>query len=188
MGDLVGRDIDPRSVPLRYQEVAPGEFAPEVYAQNIWSAAIGLGRAYILGTGQVELGLAGSVRALVSNPATSGRVATIVALSGMATAAGWAPVLRDPTTGLPAAAPRPVLRMNEATGEAASCTLQVETGTTSLGGGRDTGVVIPIPNGAPFEVPMLGLVLLPGQMIGVNSSFGAAANLSANLYVVEDPL
>lgn len=178
----------------RHQEVAPDEWAPEVYVRTSWDAAVGLGRAYILGTGQVQLGLAGSVKLLLENPAGSGRIATLAGFTGFSTNSGWAFVVRDPTGGLPTAAPRVGLRLNDPpagyppAGEPPTSVLRAESGTSELTGGTATGIDIGLPNGNRFDVSPIGLLLYPGQSVGVNSSFGAATDIEVGMFVVEEPI
>jgi hypothetical protein len=56
----------------RQQEVAPGEFAPEVYTVTAVTAAVAQQKFFIVGSGALVLTAAGNCRATVANPADSG--------------------------------------------------------------------------------------------------------------------
>jgi hypothetical protein len=171
----------------RLQEVAPGEYAPEVYTRDIWSAGVGLGRAYIVGTGRIELSVAGNLRAVLSNPAGSGVVSTVVALSGQSSAQGWVQFFRNPTTGVPTVAPRPVWRINPHRGAPAVSELRVDTSAVTALTGEETGVTLGSPAGSRVEVK-IGLPLMPGETFGVNIPFAGSAIAALAVYVVEEPL
>lgn len=179
----------------RMQEVAPGEFADEVYARDAWSAAISLGKAYIIGSGRISLSVAGNVRGLLANPVAnananpdgSHRRIIVLGLSSFGTGTGWATIYNDPTTGLPATAVRPRWRMNPYAGDVGTAEMQVDTNaTTALSGGTDTGVVIGLPPNAREEMRPIGRVIAPGASLGINIPFAGAADASFNLYVVEE--
>lgn len=183
MPDFIrGGDIDRH----RMQEVAPGEYAEEVYVRDMWSAAAGLGRAYITSTGKVALSVAGNLRVLISNPSTD-TVVTLAGLAGLATAAAWATIYRNPTTGLPATAARPSLRVNPMRGQAPITIVRVDTdATVAMSGGENTGELIGLPGGTRYHVPVLGAVIPPGETLGVNVPFAGAADVSCSLYIVEE--
>lgn len=171
----------------RDQEVAPGEFAQEVYVRDAWSAAIGLGRAYIIGTGRISLSVAGNLRALIRNPSTD-TVVTVLGLSGLSTATGWPEIIEEPTTGLPAGTPRPHLRMNPLAGVPAITEVTADTdATVALGGGTATGVVLGTPSGNRIDIRPLGLVLGPGMSRGINVPFAGAADVALAAYITEEP-
>jgi hypothetical protein len=170
----------------RLHETAPGEYAPQVYVQNVWSAGVGMGRAYITSTGKVALSVAGNLRLLISNPSAD-TIITLAGMAGLATAAAWATVYRNPTAGLPGTAARPSLRLNPLRGQAPVTTVQVDTSaTTAMSGGENTGELIGLPGGTRYEVPVLGAVIPPGQTLGVNVPFAGAADVSCSLYIVEE--
>jgi hypothetical protein len=171
----------------RLQQVAPGEYAPEVYVRDVWSAGIGLGQAYILGTGRIELSVAGNLRAALANPAGSGVVATVVALTGQSTAQGWVEFFRNPSSGVPTVAPRPVWRVNPHRGSPAATELRVDTSATVALAGDETGVTLGSPSGSRVEV-QIGLPLMPGESFGVNIPFAGAASAALAVYLVEEPL
>lgn len=172
----------------RWQEVAPGEYAQEVYARDAWSAGVGNGRAYITSTGRVALSLAGNLRVLISNPTTD-TIVTVAGMAGLATAAAWATIFRNPTAGLPATTARPSLRVNPLRGQAMSALVRVDTdATVALSGGENTGELIGLPNGTRFQVPILGAIIPPGETIGVNVPFAGAADVSTTLYLIEEAI
>lgn len=171
----------------RMQEVATDEYAQEVYVRDAWSAGIGLGRAYIVSTGRIALAVAGNLRATIENPATNTRTATILGWVSFATATGWPNIRYMPTTGLPATAPRPHLRLNRHRGDPTNILLRVDTdATVALSGGEDTGVVLGSPGGSRVEVKPLGLILAPGETYGVNVPFAGAADATMAIYVTEE--
>lgn len=189
MADIKGREQAQSGGPeygRRLQEVAPGEFAPEVYVRDALSAATGMGRAYIIGSGRIVLTVAGNVRALVTNPTGSGRNVTVVGLTGFATGTGWANVYLNPTAGLPATAVRPFLGLHPA-GDTPITQMRVDTdAAVALSGGTDTGVVIALPGGVPREIKPIGKTLVPGQSLGLNVPFAASADVAFSLFLVEE--
>lgn len=186
MADRILTDKQTHGLTERRQEVAPGEFAPEFYARDLWSAGVGMGRAYITSTGKVALSVAGNLRVLIANPSTDTLV-TLAGIAGLATAAAWATVYRNPTAGLPATAARPSLRMNPLRGQAPLTTVRVDTdATTAMSGGENTGELIGLPGGTRYQIPVLGVVIPPGETIGINVPFAGAADVSTSLYIVEE--
>jgi hypothetical protein len=140
-----------------------------------------------MGTGRVELSVAGNLRVLLANPTGSGVIATIVGLAGLSTVTGWPEVIIDPTAGLPATAVRPVLRLNPVGGTTASLQLTADTSaTTALGGGTNTGVVLGTPANQRFVISPLGLIIPPGSTRGINTAFTGAATVALAVYVVEE--
>lgn len=171
----------------RMQEVAAGEFAPEMYVRDAWSAAVALGRAYILGTGRLQLTVAGNARVLITNPAGSGVLSTIVAIGGLASATAWATTTRNPTVGLPTTNPGQLLRMNAQAGVAPVTQVLADTNTTTALGGGTAGPTLGIPGGSRVAL-QLGLVLAPGESLGLNDAFAGAADFAGSVYVVEEAL
>lgn len=147
---------------------------------------IATGRFYIVGTGRMSLSVAGNVRALIANPAGSGRIIGIAGIVVFGTATSWANIYKNPTAGLPATAIRPVT--NALIGPPTTpATVQVTAdtnATTALSGGTDTGVVLGSGSGnrepitAPFQ-------LWPGQSIGFNVPFAGAADATISGWVAE---
>lgn len=169
----------------RFQEVAPGEYAEEVYMRDLWNAAVGRGRAYIIGTGRLELAIAGNLRATIRNPSVDTAV-IVAAIAGLATATGWATIFEDPTAGLPATAARPRMRVNPLEGTAGVTEVKADTdATTPLSGGTDTGVVLGVGAGDRFSIP-IGMVIPPGATRGLNISYAGAATVAAAVYVAEE--
>lgn len=185
MPDIVRGDVTPGQK-ARLQEVAPGEFAEEMYVRDAWSAGIGMGRAYIIGSGRVVLTAAGNVRGLVTNPAANTRNIQVLGMTAFATAVGWASVYLQPTAGLPATAVRPSLKLHPASQPMAT-EMRIDTDAlTALSGGEDTGVTIPLPAGTARQISPIGRILAPGQTLGLNIPFAASADLAFSLYVVEE--
>jgi hypothetical protein len=183
MADRVIKSSDNES--RRLQETAPGEFAPEVYVHDAWTVAKGNGRAYIVSTGRVALSVAGNMRILIENPLSA--PLTVLGMAGMATAAAWATVYRNPTSGLPTAPPRPHLRVNPTAGEGMSALVRVDVdATVALAGGENTGELIGLPGGTRYQIPVFGVVVPATQTLGVNVPFAGAADVSCTLYLVEE--
>lgn len=171
----------------RLQEVAPGEFAEEVYVREAWSAGIANGRAYLLSTGQLALALAGNINVLIRNPTDSGVAVTILGGVAFGTVTGWATVRFDPTSGLPTTA-QTTSRVNRAVASTASVEILAEASATASLDGGEVGPVIGVGANIRTEIEPLGIVLAPGQSVGIGSQFGAAANLAVTVYVVEEPI
>lgn len=171
----------------KLQETAPGVFAEEAYAHNAWTAAVGNGHAYIVGTGRISLSVAGNVRATIANPAGNTRAVTLLAISSFGTGTSWGTIYENPTTGLPATAVRPRWRMNPTAGDGGTAEVRVDTDATiALSGGTEVGVVLGLPSGARSEIGPVGKLILPGQVLGVAVPFAGAADVSVNLYLVEE--
>lgn len=171
----------------RLVETRPGENAPTSYVVDAWSAAVGIGRAYMLSTGRLSLGLAGSIRTLIVNPTGSGRIVKVLGVTAFGTAAGWATVWRNPTVDLPTTA-RNAFRVNPLAGSAPVSSLLADVATTGAMSGGTEGPTVGVPGNVRTEVSPLGIPLAPGESLGIASSFGAAADLAATVYVSEDDL
>lgn len=185
MADKVSRTSDAMSV--RHQEVAPGEYAPEIYTHDAWSAAVALGQAYLFGTSRMSLTVAGNVRVLIANPTGSGVRTTIVFLGGLATATGWATTHRNPTTGLPTGDPGQVLRANTQVGAAPKMTLRADTNATTALSGGTPGPTVGLAGGSRIAL-QLGVLLFPGESLGLNDAFTGAADFAGSIYVIEEAL
>lgn len=139
-------------------------------------------RTFISSTGRMSLAVAGNVRVTVANPADSGRNLVISKITGMSTVVAWATLWRNPTSGLPAAV-RPHLNgiIHAAEGVAV---LKADTSTTTpLDGGVNTGVVFGIPANTRFEILLdPGVLLVPGQVAGINVPFAGAADAVMTLH------
>lgn len=171
----------------KLQETAPGVFAEEAFAHNSWSAAIGNGHAYLIGSGRISLSVAGNVRALISNPAGNTRGVVLLAVSSFGSGTSWATLYENPTVGLPAAAVRPRWRLNPTAGDAGTVEVSVDVDTTvALSGGTDTGIVLGLPGNSRSEIGPVGKLILPGQSIGVAVPFAGAADVAFNLYITEE--
>lgn len=188
---MADRVIYENGIRRTYREDASGGLSP-VFASDssdVWSAAVQAGRGFILGSGRVTLTVAGNLRGLVRNPTGSGKTVSVVGLASFVTAVAYAEMLLDPTTGVPATAPRPALRLNPNAGTAHVTELLVDTdATVPLGGGTPTGVVLGMPASQRTEIGRLGRVLLPGQTFGINVPFAGSADAAFSVYVVETPL
>lgn len=171
---------------FRQQEIAPGEYAPEVYTVNAVSAAVAQQRFFIAGSGRLTLGLAGNVRGLLSNPSGSGRKVLVVRLAFFASSTGYATAVLNPTTGLPSGSRAP---FNAVLGSAVSpvATLATDTSTTTpLAGGTATSLVVGIPSNGRESIDLPPLVLSPGASLGLNIPFSAAADATFSVYWIEE--
>lgn len=156
--------------------------------------AIREGRAYLTGTGRVALAVAGNVRATVTNPANSGRRVVVARLGAFVTATAFIDVLRNPATGLPAAAVRP--KTNHLLADATTAAqlpagvaeLRVDTDTTTpLGGGTPTGLVLGLGTARRTDLT-IGLILWPGEVLGFAAPFSGAADLTSSIYLYDEAL
>lgn len=171
----------------RVREIGGGAVAEEVLALPGHAARVGTGRFYMAGTGKLDLTVAGNVRAVIENPAGSGRTVNVVRMAGLATGVGWADLFVNPTTGLPATAARPVTNAIVGGGQAPVAVVRADTSAvTALGGGTATGVTLGVPSGARFSLDLPPLVLAPGVSLGVNDAFAGSASLALSVYWFED--
>lgn len=168
-------------------EVRPSQYAPEVYVQSAISVALAKQRFYWAGTGKLDLAVAGNVRAVLQNPAGSGRNIYVARVTGLATGTAWANVYLNPSVGVPTAAARPV--NNAVLGAATSPVgiIRVDTDTTTaLSGGVDTGVVLGIPANNRFSIDLAPFVVAPGVSLGFNDAFAGAASVAMSIYWWEE--
>lgn len=161
----------------RLQEIATGEFAPEVYVHNDVTAAVAKGKQFTAGTGPLVLTVAGNIRATVSNPAGSGVNMFIFRLVWFANAMGEAALFVNPTAGLPATAARPVLSAVVVGGGTALGQVKADTdATTQLSGGTNTGISIGLGANVREVVDLPPLVLVPGTTLGINVPISATSS------------
>lgn len=154
---------------------------------NLFAELVGLQRFILSGSGRIALSLAGNLRATVANPAGSGRLVYLPAISAFATATGWASIIRNPTTGLPASAARPHLNAFLVPGAPPGvAVLKADTNaSTPLGGGTDSGIVLGVPGGVREKIDLPPFVLYPGEVLGLNIPFAGAADVSLTGYIAE---
>lgn len=187
MGDLIWK-MD-NGIPRRLQETTPGAFANEVYTQDPWSAAIGLGNAYLLSTGRLDTGQAGVVRALIENPVGAATFATILGVSVYSTGEGWVDVMRNPTQGLPPADTNGFsFDINPYVGEGPHAILRHATGATTevMGGGTERETVTGLPAGQRTVIGPLGIPIAPGESFGMEADFAARSKVVITFYMVEE--
>jgi hypothetical protein len=171
----------------RVRDIGGGAIAEEMLALPSHASRVATGRFYMAGTGKRELAVSGHVRAVIQNPAGSGRTVSVVRLAGLATGVGWADLFLNPTTGVPTSAPRPVTNALMGGGEAPVAVVRADTdAATALSGGTATGATLGIPSGAPFPLDLPPLVLEPGATLGLTVAFGVAAALALSVYWYED--
>lgn len=189
MPDIVGSGAGLIGIPHRHQEVAEGEFAPEVYTVSAVTAAVAKQRFFMAGTGKLTLSLAGNLRATIGNPAGSGRMVYIARIAGLASAGpGWARFRINPTTGLPTGLKTPI---NVVIGSVVTAVTEVNADTsttTAVGGGTDTGIDLGIPTGERISIDLPPLVLSPGVMLGINTPFAGATDTALSVYWFEDDI
>lgn len=187
MGDRIWK-MD-NGIPRRLQETTPGAYANEVYSQDPWSAAIGLGNAYLLSTGRLDTGQAGIVRALLVNPSTTDTLASILGVSVYTTGEGWVDIMRNPTTGLPPADTDGFsFDINPYVGEGPYAILHHAIGATteSMGGGSERETVTGLPAGQRTVISPLGIPIAPGESFGVQADFAARSNVVITFYMIEE--
>lgn len=178
MPDSFSSDPSLLSGKRRHQEIAIGEFAPEVYVHNGVTAAVVKGKQLTSGTGPLVLSLAGNIRATISNPVGSGVNVSVFRLVWFANAMGEASLFLNPTAGLPATAVRP--RLNAIAGTAGGVgEVKADTSTTtSLSGGTDTGVIIGLGANNREVVDLPPIILTPGVTLGINVPISATSSRS----------
>ena len=179
-------EVQNPDVTRRHQEIAPGEFAPEVYAVNAVTAAVAQQRFFIAGSQKLELAVTGNFRGLISNPTGSGRKLLVVRMVALATVTAWMDLRLNPTTGLPVGARTPFNAVLG--GAAASGTLRADTdATVPLGGGALLSPTLALPPNSRQSVDLPPLVLMPGVSLGMNINSGAGA-AAFSLYWIEEDL
>lgn len=148
---------------------------------------VGQGRVNLAGTGRITLNVAGNLRIVVANPAGSARTMSIVRLAGLTTGTGWASILLNPTTGVPATAARPILNAVAGGGIPSLLTLRADTSATvPLGGGIDTGLVLGMPGSERVSLDLPPIILTAGVTLGINIPFTGAADAALSIYWIED--
>lgn len=146
-----------------------------------------IGRGFIVGSGRLTLSVAGNVRAILRNPAASGRNVIVAGLSVFGTGVSWASIYLNPTAGVPATANRVGLNAIAGGGDTRVGELRVDTDTTvALGGGLDTGIVLGSGGGdrTSLELPF-PIVIAQGVTLGINVPFAGAADATLSAYLVE---
>lgn len=152
------------------------------------AAALLTGRLWYVGSGRLSLSVAGNVRALITNPAGSGRRLLIERLIGLATSTVFADLRRNPTTGLPVGTRTPVNARPTAPVAPSVAVVAVDISpTTALGGGTSTGIVIGVPGGSRLDWPFV-FDLDPGESLGFNMPFAGATDASFTVKLKERPL
>lgn len=176
----------------RFQEVAPGEHAREVYTRDLWSAGVALGRAYIATSDRITTDATKThIVGLIRNPAGSGKLVTIaqVVANIGPDAMTLGTVMLNPTTGLPTAAHTPFNVKALAGGtEPAAGEFLVNAAGAALGGGTATELRLTTHKGRN-DLP-IGLPLAPGTSLGVSIPLGlvAAGDGTFAVYLIEEPL
>lgn len=160
----------------RLQEIRAGEVAEEVYTVNAITAAVAQQRFLLAGTGALALAAAGNARAVVANPAGSGRNVYLARLTVFSNAAGEATLHINPTAGVPTGTAR--THLNAIVGAAAGVAeIRADTSTlTPLSGGVDTGVILAFGASDRVSVDLPPLVLTPGVTLGINIPISAASS------------
>lgn len=139
------------------------------------------GRAFVSSTGRLSLSLAGNVRITLENPSAD-RAICVSKISGLSTGTAWATVLRNPTSGLPGTIRPHLNSIISMPGGAAVLRCDISA-ATPLGGGTDTGVVFGIPSNNRFSISLdPGIVVPPGEMVGINVPFTGAADAALTVY------
>ncbi len=175
-------------IKTRWRDVGGGILAEEVVSLPEHGSRVANGRFYLAGTGRMALTVAGNIRAVIQNPATSGRNVRLVRIAGLATGTAWADLLLNPTAGVPATAARPVLNAIAGGGVAPVATIRADTDATVALSGGATGLTVGVPANQRFALDLPPLVLAPGVTLGINAAFAGAADLALSVYWYEDPV
>ena len=164
-GDGLGR---------RMQEVAPGEYAEEVYVRDAWSAAVANGNAFLATSARVTTNVTNThIRGMVANPAGSGVLITVMqVVSNIAPDAMVVGEVRlNPTTGLPVTSYTPLNLKALAGGTATFAgSFAVDAGGTALSGGTATELRLTTFKGR--NVLAIGMPLAPGTSLGISIPLG----------------
>lgn len=162
----------------RWQEIASGEYAPEVYVHNGVTAAVIKGQQFTAGTGPLVLTVAGNIRATITNPTGSGKNVSIFRLVWFANAMGEANLFINPTVGLPATAARPRLNAIAGLGGGVGEVRADTDATTALSGGTSTGVVVGLGANTREAIDLPPIVLTPGNTLGISVPISATSSRS----------
>jgi hypothetical protein len=150
---------------------------------NAATEALASGRMYFGGSGKMSLAVAGNLRAVLQNPADSGRVMYVARMVVTTTAMGWADLFVNPTVGVPTSTPRPVTNAIIGQNTSPKGVIRADTDTTTaLGGGWNTGVSIGSPGGQRTNLDLPPFVLAPGVTLGFNNAFAGAADVSMSVF------
>jgi hypothetical protein len=188
VADVVWSDSNTPGAKHRRRDIGGGVLVEEVVALPGHASRAATGQFYMAGTGKLDLTVAGNVRAVIENPAGSGRTVHVVRMAGLATGVGWADLFVNPTAGVPTTVARPVTNAIVGGGQPSVAVVRADTSAvTALGGGTATGVTLGVPSGARFSLDLPPLVLAPGAVLGVNDAFAGSASLALSVYWYEDP-
>lgn len=170
----------------RFQELSGGVLIPETVAVSPVSLALGDQRFFLAGSGRLTLAVAGNVRALIRNPAGSGRTVYIARVVIFGTGTSWSSLYVNPTAGLPTTTRT---RVNAVFGSSVTAVAEVlidTNTTTALSGGSDTGITVGSPANIRTVVDLPPFVLSPGVALGINGPFTGAADVAMSIYWWEE--
>lgn len=175
----------------RLQEVAPGEYAEEVYTRDMWSAAIANGRAFLATSRRITTDVTNThINATIKNTSADQLVTVMMAVANIAPdAMVLGTVQLNPTTGLPTTTAAPFnLKSLAGGGDAAAFTFAVDPMNGAMTGGTATDLRLTTHKGR--NELQIGLPLAPGATLGVGIPLGlvAAGDGSFAVYVVQEPL
>lgn len=154
---------------------------------SVPGSKVGVGKFFIASSGRMTLAAAGNLRAIIQNPAGSGKTVNVARMAAFATATGYATIYLNPTIGVPTVAPRPYLNAVAGGGLPALATLRVDTDlTVPLSGGTNTGLVIGVPANARSTLDLPPIVLAAGVSMGLSIPFAGAADATLSIYWWED--
>lgn len=180
----------------RFRTKADGTFAQTVFTTSAPIEALQSQRAYVASTGRVTLTAAGNFRVYFENPASSARNIVVTSLAAIDSGPlGWADLIINPTTGIPAEIAANVLTPLNAVilaadnAPASLAIMRRDTDlTVPLGGGR-VALQLGIPGGGARTVfGQGGFVITPGSKLGINVAFAGAADAAMSVYYYEEPL
>lgn len=166
--------------------LSPTDYALATRDAGAVSARVAAGQFNLASSGRVTLAAAGNLRAVMQNPAGSGKTLSVVRLAAFTTATGYGSLYVNPTVGVPVTAARPAMNAVIGGGVPAVATLRVDTNlTVALGGGTDTGIVVGLPAGARTSLDFPPLIITPGVTLGINVPFTGAADATLSVYWFE---
>lgn len=175
----------------RMQEVAPGEFAEEVYTRGMWDAAVQLGRAFVCTSERLTTSVTNThIIGHVVNTSADTVVTIVQVVSNQAPdAMVVGNTMLNPTTGLPAPNVTPFGMRSLVGGQAAAAfTVGINVAGAAPTGG--TAVSLRTTTFQGRNTLPLGLPIGPGQSIALYIPLGlvAAGDGTFAVYVAQEPI
>ena len=155
---------------------------------NFGEVKVDAARSYMSGTGVQTAALASNLRAILTNPAGSGKYLYVYGFTAQSTVAATLTLRINPTTGVPTTARTPTNKLIG--GPAASATMFADLSTTTpLGGGSLSSSELMLPPNNPRIVELdHPLRIGAGVTLGIAVPLSAAGSVNVNVSWWEDPV